>query len=165
MVNACRYPLPGHASSEREAARACPWKPSALLLPSANLAVEQQEIPPGRQDFQCMKVLTCQAPVRGVSSYLALLENIVARQPSRSKGVFSTWEVSRLPVNQVVGSSLKYWGLCHALLSMWMACPDQDGTLQGQCGGSCNDLADDDAETGSGWQQNKQNCAVLSVVG
>lgn len=112
-----------------------------------------------------MKVLTCQAPVRGVSSYLALLENIVARQPSRSKGVFSTWEVSRLPVNQVVGSSLKYWGLCHALLSMWMACPDQDGTLQGQCGGSCNDLADDDAETGSGWQQNKQNCAVLSVVG
>ena len=112
-----------------------------------------------------MKISTCQARVGGMCSYLALLENIFVRQPSKSKDILTTWEVSRLPVNQVVGSSLKYWGLRHALLSMWMACPDQDGTLQGNCGGSYNDLADDDAETGSGWQQNKQNCAVLSVVG
>ena len=93
------------------------------------------------------------------------LGTLLRKGPQETRDLFSTWEVSRLPVNQVVGSSLKYWGLCHALLSMWMACPDQDGTLQGQCGEGCNDLADDDAETGSGWQQNKQNCAVLSVVG
>ena len=48
---------------------------------------------------------------------------------------------------------------------MWMACPDQDSTLQGQRGASCDDLADDDTGTGPGWQQNKQNCAVQSVVG
>ena len=30
---------------------------------------------------------------------------------------------------------------------------------------SNDDLADNDAGTGSGWKQNKQNCAVQSVVG
>ena len=100
----------------------------------------------------------------GLHTWLCL-ETLLRKIRPKTSHLFSTWEVSRLPVNQVVGSSLKYWGLCHALLSMWMACPDQDGTLQGQCGEGCNDLADDDAETGSGWQQNKQNCAVLSVVG
>ena len=76
-----------------------------------------------------------------------------------------TWEVSRPPVNQVVGDSLECWGLCHALGTAWIACPNQDGTLQGQQGESCDDLADNDAGTGSGWQQNKQNCSVLPVVG
>ena len=68
-------------------------------------------------------------------------------------------------VNQVVGGWLECWGLCHALHAMWKACPNQDGTLQGQCGVSHSGLADNDAGTGSGWQQNKQNCAVPSVVG
>ena len=77
----------------------------------------------------------------------------------------TTWGASQHPVSQVAGGCLKCWGLCYALCSMWMACPDQDGTLQGQCGVSCNDLADNDAGTGSGWQQNKQNCTVPSVVG
>ena len=79
--------------------------------------------------------------------------------------MFCTWDVSQHPVSHVAGYRLQCWGLCYALCSMWMACPDQDGTLQGQRGVSCNDLADDDPGTGSGWQQNKQNCTVPSVVG
>ena len=38
-------------------------------------------------------------------------------------------------------------------------------TLQGHHRESNDDLADNDAGTGSGWKQNKQNWAVQSVVG
>ena len=55
--------------------------------------------------------------------------------------------------------------LYYVLLSTLMACPDQVGTQQGQRGGSCDVLVDNDMGTGSGWQQSKQNRAVSSVVG
>ena len=63
------------------------------------------------------------------------------------------------------GWLLQCWGLYYALLCMLMACPNQDGTRQGQHGGSCDDPVDDDLGIGSGWRQNKQNRAVPSVVG
>ena len=52
---------------------------------------------------------------------------------------------------------LQCWGLFYALHCMLMACPNQDGTQQGQHGGSCDDPADNDLGIGSGWRQNKQN--------
>ena len=73
--------------------------------------------------------------------------------------------MSLCSVSHVAGDWLECWRLCYALHTMWMACPDQDTILQGQCGVSCNDLADNDVGTGSGWQQNKQNRTVVSVVG
>ena len=49
------------------------------------------------------------------------------------------------------GWLLQCWGLYYALHCMLMACPNQDGTQQGQHGGSCDDLADNDLGIGSGW--------------
>ena len=57
----------------------------ATLQPAIWQGCTQQEIPPGRQDFQCMKVPTCQAHVWGVSPYLALSGNIAAQKPSKNK--------------------------------------------------------------------------------
>ena len=48
---------------------------------------------------------------------------------------------------------------------MWMACPDQESTLQGQLGVSSDVPADNESGTGSGWQQNKQDRALPAVVG
>ena len=69
------------------------------------------------------------------------------------------------PCNPSGGWLLQCWGLHYALHNMWMACPDQESTLQGQHGVSCDAPVDNEAGTGSGWQQNKQNCSVLPVVG
>ena len=55
------------------------------------------------------------------------------------------------------GWLLQCWGLYYALHCMLMACPNQDGTQQGQHGGSRDDPADNDLGIGSGWRQNKQN--------
>ena len=68
-----------------------------------------------------------------------------------------TWGVSRLSVTRVGGWLLQCWGLYYALHCMLMACPNQDGTQQGQHGGSRDDPADNDLGIGSGWRQNKQN--------
>ena len=46
----------------------------------------------------------------------------------RERHAAVTWDVSQHPVNQVVGCWQQCWGLCYALRSMWMACPDQDGS-------------------------------------
>jgi hypothetical protein len=46
-----------------------------------------------------------------------------------------------------------------------MAYPDQASSLQGSRGVSCDILAANDLGTGSGWQQSKQNQALLAVVG
>ena len=43
--------------------------------------------------------------------------------------------------------------------------PDQASTLQGSHGASCGILAVNDPGTGTGWQQSKQNWALLAVVG
>jgi len=46
-----------------------------------------------------------------------------------------------------------------------MAYPNQASSLQGSHSVSCDILAVDDLGTGSGWQQSKQNQALLAVVG
>ena len=43
--------------------------------------------------------------------------------------------------------------------------PDQGSSLQGSHGASCGILAVNDPGTGTGWQQSKQNWALLAVVG
>ena len=53
----------------------------------------------------------------------------------------------------------------YVLQSVWMAYPDQASSLQGFHDVSRDILAADDLETGSGWQQSKQNQALLAVVG
>ena len=53
----------------------------------------------------------------------------------------------------------------HVLQTVLMAYPDQVSSLQGSCGVSCNILAVNDLGIGSGWQQSRQNWALLAVVG
>ena len=48
---------------------------------------------------------------------------------------------------------------------MLMIHPDQAGSLQGHRGVSSGILAVNDPGTGTGWQQSKQNWALLAVVG
>lgn len=43
--------------------------------------------------------------------------------------------------------------------------PDQASSLQGSHGASYGILAVNDPGTGTGWQQSKQNWALLAVVG
>ena len=56
-------------------------------------------------------------------------------------------------------------GAAHVLQAVLMAYPNQAGSLQGSHSVSCDILAVDDLGTGSGWQQSKQNQALLAVVG
>ena len=56
-------------------------------------------------------------------------------------------------------------GTVHVLQIVLMAYPDQASSLQGSRGVSCDILAANDLGTGSGWQQSKQNQALLAVVG
>ena len=56
-------------------------------------------------------------------------------------------------------------GAAHVLQTVLMAYPGQAGSLQGSHSVSCDILAVDDLGTGSGWQQSKQNQALLAVVG
>ena len=46
-----------------------------------------------------------------------------------------------------------------------MACPNQASSLQGALGASQDYLAVNDLGNGSGWQQSKQNWALLAVEG
>jgi hypothetical protein len=56
-------------------------------------------------------------------------------------------------------------GSAHVLQSVLMAYPDQASSLQGFHGVNCDFLAANDPGIGSGWQQSKQNWALLAVVG
>ena len=56
-------------------------------------------------------------------------------------------------------------GATHVLQTVLMAYPNQASSLQGSHSVSCDILAVDDLGTGSGWQQSKQNQALLAVVG
>ena len=56
-------------------------------------------------------------------------------------------------------------GTVHVLQIVLMAYPDQASSLRGARGVSCDILAANDLGTGSGWQQSKQNQALLAVVG
>ncbi len=56
-------------------------------------------------------------------------------------------------------------GTVHVLQIVLMAYPDQASSLRGSRGVSCDILAANDLGTGSGWQQSKQNQALLAVVG
>ena len=48
--------------------------------------------------------------------------------------------------------------------STWTALLNQTGGLQGLCNVSCDDLADNDLGTGSGWQQSRQNWMPPAVM-
>ena len=56
-------------------------------------------------------------------------------------------------------------GATHVLQTVLMAYPGQAGSLQGSHDVSCDILAGDDLGIGSGWQQSKQNQALLAVEG
>ena len=56
-------------------------------------------------------------------------------------------------------------GAPQILLAVLMAYPDQARSLQGSQGVSLDILVVNDLGTGSGWQQSKQNQALLAVVG
>ena len=56
-------------------------------------------------------------------------------------------------------------GAAHVLQTVLMACPDQASSLQGSHGVNRDILAANDLGNGSGWQQSKQNRALLAVVG
>ena len=56
-------------------------------------------------------------------------------------------------------------GAAHVLQTVLMAYPNQASSLQGSHSVGCDILAVDDLGTGSGWQQSKQNQALLAVVG
>ena len=57
------------------------------------------------------------------------------------------------------------WKRRHVLQTVQMAYPDQASSPQGLCGVSRDPLVVNDLGTGSGWQQSKQNYALLAVVG
>ena len=80
------------------------------------------------------------------------------------KAVLSCWEypTSYGPVGDWVMECSRAQ---YVLYSMWMAHPDQAGSLQGPHGVSCGALAVNDPGIGSGWQQSKQNWALPAVVG
>ena len=81
-----------------------------------------------------------------------------AREGQRSAGGVKTLVALR---NLVVDCG----GAAHVLQTVLMAYPGQAGSLQGSHSVSCDILAADDLGTGSGWQQSKQNQALLAVVG
>ena len=56
-------------------------------------------------------------------------------------------------------------GAAHVLQTVLMAYPNQASSLQGSRSVSSDILAANDLGTGSGWQQSKQNWALLAVVG
>ena len=56
-------------------------------------------------------------------------------------------------------------GVQHVLCGMMIVHPNQAGSLQGLHGVSRVILAANDPESGSGWQQSKQNWALPAVVG
>ena len=60
---------------------------------------------------------------------------------------------------------MECWGAGHVLSAVWMAYPDQASSLQGFHGVNRDLLAANDLGIGSGWQQSKQNWALLAVVG
>ena len=60
---------------------------------------------------------------------------------------------------------MKCGGTAHVLQTVLMAYPDQASSLQGSRSVSSDILAANDLGTGSGWQQSKQNWALLAVVG
>ena len=60
---------------------------------------------------------------------------------------------------------MERWGAPHVQATVLMACPDQVSSLQGSLGVSREFLAANDLGTGSGWQQSKQNWALLTVAG
>ena len=53
----------------------------------------------------------------------------------------------------------------YVLQTVLMVYPNQASSLQGSHNESCDILAVDDLGIGSGWQQSKQNQALLAVVG
>ena len=60
---------------------------------------------------------------------------------------------------------MECWGAAHVLPAVRMAYPDQASSLQGFHGVNHDLLAANDLGIGSGWQQSKQNWALLAVVG
>ena len=52
----------------------------------------------------------------------------------------------------------------YVLPHMWRAHLNQTGGLQGFCDVSCENLADNDLGTGSGWQQSRQNWMPPAVM-
>ena len=56
-------------------------------------------------------------------------------------------------------------GTRYVLRAVLMAYPEQACSLQGSHGVNCDILAANDLGIGSGWQQSKQNRALLAVVG
>ena len=56
-------------------------------------------------------------------------------------------------------------GVAHVLQTVLMAYPNQASSLQGSHSVSCDILAVDDLGNASGWQQSKENQALLAVVG
>ena len=61
--------------------------------------------------------------------------------------------------------AMKCDGSEDVLQTVLMANPDQASSLQGSHSVDCDILALNDLGTGSGWQQSKQNQALLAVVG
>lgn len=61
--------------------------------------------------------------------------------------------------------AMKCGGTVHVLQTVQRACPNQACSLQGSRDVSCDSLAANDLGTGSGWQQSRQNWALLAVVG
>ena len=69
----------------------------------------------------------------------------------------------RFPVASDDGNEV--WGNSACLQTVQRACPNQVCSLQGSRDVSCDSLAANDLGTGSGWQQSRQNWALLAVVG
>ena len=70
-----------------------------------------------------------------------------------------------LPDLSQLGWVMECIGAQHVLQLMWMAHPNQAGSLQGSHNVNCDILADNSPGTGSGWQQSKQNWVLPAVVG
>ena len=63
------------------------------------------------------------------------------------------------------GWEMECQGALQVLQAMSMVCPNQADSLQGSRGVNCDILAVNVPGIGSGWQQSKQNWALLAVVG
>ena len=76
--------------------------------------------------------------------------------------VHSTTSFGLLPVE----NWLREWSeVLHVLHPVWMAFPNQAGSLQGSQHVSVDNLAVKYLGTGSGWKQSKQNWDLPAVVG
>jgi hypothetical protein len=104
--------------------------------------------------------------VFGLFCTLEYTASLLVTQENRQLLLRTLFDAGRLTSPVAFGNkAMKCEGSEDVLQTVLMANPDQASSLQGSHSVDCDILALNDLGTGSGWQQSKQNQALLAVVG